>query len=338
MKEAMFYRQLENEKVECTLCPHFCKLNNGQIGVCRVRQNKNGKLYSLTYGKAVAVHVDPIEKKPLFHVAPGSRSFSVATVGCNFKCKFCQNYDISQVPDLSIIDRYSQQFTPRDLVEMAVRNHCKSIAYTYTEPTIFYEYAFDTAQLAHKLGILNVFVTNGYISPEPLEKIKSILDAANVDLKSFSDKFYRKFTGARLQPVLDTLKLMKKSDIWVEVTTLVIPGENDSPEELTKIAKFISSELGQETPWHVSRFYPQYHLQTHSSTPVSTLELAFKIGKKQGLHYVYVGNVPGSEGENTVCPNCGKMLVRRIGYQIQENNIENGACKFCGKSIAGLGL
>ncbi len=336
MKEASFYRPLDEKRVECFLCPHLCKLKDEQVGICRVRQNRGGKLYSLVYGKAIAVHVDPIEKKPLFHVAPGSQSFSVATVGCNFKCKFCQNYDISQVPDLSIIDRYSRQFSPRDLVEMAVRNHCKSIAYTYTEPTIFFEYAYDTAKLAHELGILNVFVTNGYISPEPLEKIQPFLDAANVDLKSFSDEFYRKFTGARLEPVLKTLKLMKKLDIWMEVTTLVIPGENDSDEELTEIARFIANDLGSDTPWHVSRFYPQYHLQTHSPTPVSTLERALEIGTKAGLRYVYVGNVPGSEGENTVCPQCKETVIHRFGYRIQENHVQLGKCEFCGAAIDGL--
>ena len=336
MKEAQFYRQLAEGAVECTLCPHFCKLKENQIGICRVRQNKNGKLYSLVYEKAVAVHVDPIEKKPLFHVAPGSQSFSMATVGCNFKCKFCQNYDISQVPDINIIDHYSKQFTPRDLVEMAIRNRCQSIAYTYTEPTIYYEYAFDTAKLASEVGLLNVFVTNGYINPDPLMKIKPYLHAANVDLKSFRDDFYRKFTGARLQPVLDTLKLMKKLNIWVEVTTLVIPGENDSGEELLDIASFIKEELGEETPWHVSRFYPQYNLQDHPPTPVSTLEKAYEVGKMQGLRYVYVGNVPGSDAENTICYNCGKILIKRFGYQINENNIVDGNCKFCGAKIDGL--
>ncbi|OQX87381.1 AmmeMemoRadiSam system radical SAM enzyme [candidate division KSB1 bacterium 4484_87] len=336
MREAQFYRKLNDKQVECTLCPHFCKLKEGQIGICRVRQNIDGTLYSLVYGKAVAVHVDPIEKKPLFHVAPGSKSFSVATAGCNFKCKFCQNFDISQLPDLKIIDRYSRQFTPQDLVEIAIKNHCKSIAYTYTEPTIFYEYAYDTAKLAHEVGIINVFVTNGYINPDPLKKIKPYLDAANVDLKSYRDEFYRKFTGARLQPVLDTLKLMKNLDIWLEVTTLVIPGENDSTEELTEIARFISNELGAETPWHVSRFYPQYQLQTHPPTPVSTLERAFEIGKAEGLRYVYVGNVPGGDAENTVCPSCGKTLIRRVGYQILENNIKNGMCAFCEVKIDGL--
>ncbi|MBL7093413.1 AmmeMemoRadiSam system radical SAM enzyme [candidate division KSB1 bacterium] len=338
MKEALFYQQLENNKVICELCPHLCKLNENQIGNCNVRKNLSGKLFSLLYGKSIAMHVDPIEKKPLFHVAPGSRSFSMATAGCNFFCKFCQNSDISQVSRSINLDLIGQKLSPTELVAMAVRNNCLSIAYTYTEPTIYFEYAYDTAKIAHQQGLLNVFVTNGFINPEPLQYIHEYLDAANVDLKSFSDNFYKKLVGAKLSPVLETLKLMKKLNIWVEVTTLIIPGENDSDEELKQIAGFIKDELGQETPWHISRFYPQYKLGNHPPTPVSTLQKAYDIGKEQGLRYVYMGNVPGNQTESSFCYNCGEMIVDRYGYQIQKNNIKSGKCRFCGVEIDGVGM
>ncbi len=336
MKEALFYRPIEDGKVLCELCPHFCKLKEKQIGICGVRQNIAGKLYSLVYGKPIAVHVDPIEKKPLFHVAPGSQSFSISTFGCNFHCKFCQNHDISQVQGTDAIDRQSQEITPEKLVTMAKRTSCNSIAYTYTEPTIYYEYAYDTAKIAHENGLLNVFVTNGYINPEPLQFIKDYLNAANVDLKSFSENFYKKLVGAKLAPVLETLKLMKKLNIFVEITTLVIPGENDSVAELTAIASFIKNEMGPETPWHISRFYPHYRLMGYSPTPVSTLNRAREIGLAQGLRYVYLGNVPGTDAENTYCYRCGQLLIERYGYQIIQNNLESGKCKHCSVKIDGL--
>lgn len=336
MKEAMFYQVEADQRVVCQLCPHLCRLKPGQVGICGVRQNLDGKLFSLVYGKAIAVHIDPIEKKPLFHVLPGSQSFSIATVGCNFHCKFCQNYDISQVRDVGDIDRFSREISPEELVQMAKHNRCQSIAYTYTEPTIYFEYAYDTAQLAHQQGLLNVFVTNGYINPEPLQKIHDVLDAANVDLKSFSDQFYRKMTGGKLQPVLETLKLMKKLDIYVEITTLLIPGENDSDEELTAIAEFIKNDLGVDTPWHISRFYPHYRLTDHSPTPVASLNRARDIGLAQGLRYVYLGNVPGSDAENTYCYHCGKLIIERYGFQIIQNHIVAGNCRFCGTQIDGL--
>jgi pyruvate formate lyase activating enzyme len=336
VKEALFYQQLEDNKIICELCPHLCKLNEKQIGICSVRKNLLGKLYSLVYGKSIAVHVDPIEKKPLFHLAPGSRSFSMATAGCNFHCKFCQNSDISQVSRTINLDLIGQELSPAELVAMAVRNNCLSIAYTYTEPTIYFEYAYDTAKIAHQQGLLNVFVTNGFINAEPLQYIHEYLDAANVDLKSFNDNFYKKLVGAKLIPVLDTLKLMKKLNIWVEVTTLIIPGENDSEEELRQIAGFIKNEMGEETPWHISRFYPQYKFANHTSTPVATLQKAYDIGKEEGLRYVYMGNVPGNQTESSLCYNCGEIIIDRDGYQIQKNNIKSGKCKFCGVKIDGV--
>ncbi|MCD4664851.1 MAG: AmmeMemoRadiSam system radical SAM enzyme [Bacteroidales bacterium] len=338
MREALFYQKQEDNKVICELCPHYCKLKDGQTGICNVRKNEGGILYSMVYGRSIAVHVDPIEKKPLFHLAPGSRSFSMATAGCNFQCKFCQNHDISQVTEKINLNMIGQELTPEEIVKMAKRNNCVSIAYTYTEPTIFFEYAYDTAKLAHQQGMLNVFVTNGYINPEPLKYISQYLDAANVDLKSFNEDFYKKLVGAKLQPVLDTLKLMKKLNILIEVTTLVIPGENDSPEELAQIAGFIKNELGEETPWHISRFYPQYKLASHPPTSVSTLKKAYNIGREHGLRYVYLGNVQGDQAESTFCYNCEKLLIERYGYQILENNIESGSCKFCETKVDGLNM
>ena len=338
MKEAMFYQQLEGQKVQCTLCPHNCKLKPDQIGICGVRQNIGGKLVSLVYERAIAVHVDPIEKKPLFHVAPGSQSFSMATVGCNFECAFCQNSDISQVPQSLNVAETGTLMSAQEIVSLAKRNNCRSIAYTYTEPTIYFEYAYDCCRLARKEELLNVFVTNGYINPEPLKTVAPYLDAANVDLKSFTDSFYHKLVGAKLEPVLSTLKLMKELGIWIEVTTLVIPTKNDSDEELRNIAGFIKNELGEETPWHISRFYPQHNLNSVPPTPVSTLSRAREIGLAEGLRYVYTGNVPGDEGESTFCYNCGKLLLKRYGFSVRDNHINDSKCEFCGIPIDGLAL
>jgi len=336
MREALLYEKLKNKKVRCNLCPHHCVIEEAKRGICGVKENKEGTLYSLVYGRAVASGVDPIEKKPFFHFFPGSYAFSIATVGCNFSCLFCQNADISQFPKekKEIIGEF---LPPEEIVSYAKRNKCKSISYTYTEPTIFFEYAYETAKIAHQQGIKNNFVTNGFISKEAIKLISPYLDAANVDLKSFGDDFYKKFCGARLQPVLDSLKLMKELGIWVEVTTLIIPTLNDSAEELKSIAEFILG-LGQETPWHISRFYPHYKMADLPPTPVETLHKAREIGKKVGLNYVYSGNVPGDEGENTFCPDCGKKLIRRYGFQTLKNYIKEGKCPYCGTKIAGVGM
>jgi len=335
LKEAMFYEKLEDKMVNCNLCSHRCrKIADSKRGICGVRENRDGKLYSLVYGKAVARSIDPIEKKPLFNFLPGSRSYSIATVGCNFRCENCQNYDISQMPQErgTIV---GQDVSPEEIVSAAKRNNCESIAYTYTEPTIFFEYAYDTAKHAKKEGIKNVFVTNGYITPEALKQISPYLDAANIDLKSFSDEFYRKRCGARLQPVLDSIRLYKSLGIWTEITTLIIPTLNDSEEELKKIAEFIS-EVGKDTPWHISQFHPTYKLIDLPRTPVTTLRKAREIGLEAGLKYVYEGNVPGEDGESTYCPNCGKTLIHRFGYHIKENKIKNSTCTYCGAEIDGL--
>ena len=336
MREAMFYEKLDDKMVKCNLCSHRCsRIADSKGGICGVRENKNGKLFSLVYGRVAARSVDPIEKKPLFHFLPGSRSYSIATVGCNFRCDNCQNYDISQPPkERKII--VGQDVSPEEIVSAAKRNNCASIAYTYSEPTIFFEYAYDTAKLASKEGIKNVFVTNGYITEEALQEIEPYLDAANIDLKSFSDDFYRKNCGARLNPVLDSIRLYKSLGIWTEITTLIIPSLNDSEEELHKIAEFIKKEVGEDTPWHITQFHPTYKLIDLPRTPVTILRRAREIGLEAGLRYVYEGNVPGENGENTYCHNCGKMLIRRFGYQILENKIKNSACTYCGAKIGGI--
>jgi pyruvate formate lyase activating enzyme len=336
LKEAMFYEMLDNNLVNCNLCSHRCrKIADFKRGLCGVRENRDGKLFSLVYGKAVAKSVDPIEKKPLFNFLPGSMSYSIATVGCNFRCDNCQNYDISQLPKVRNII-VGQDIQPEEIVSAAKRNNCKSIAYTYSEPTIFFEFAYDIAKLARKEGLKNVFVTNGYITSEALTEISPYLDAANIDLKSFSDEFYRKRCGARLQPVLDSIRLYKKLGIWIELTTLIIPTLNDSEGELQKIAEFIKKEVGEDTPWHITQFHPMYKLPELPRTPVSILRKARQIGLETGLKYVYEGNVLGENGENTYCPSCGKPLIRRIGFSIKENKIKNSACTYCSTKIDGL--
>jgi len=336
MHEAMFYTKESDQRVLCGLCRFRCLISDGGRGICRVRANRGGTLFSLVYGKVVAEHLDPIEKKPLFHVLPGSKSYSIATVGCNFRCRHCQNYSISQVePGMAIPGTHR---TPADIVQSAVKSGASSIAYTYTEPTIFYEFALDTARLAKEHGLVNIFVTNGYISPEPLAEIAPVLDAANIDLKGFSDKFYREIVGAKLPEVLDCIVEYRRLGIWLEITTLIIPGMNDSEEELKGIAAFIVQNLGAETPWHVSQFYPTYRLTDHGRTPVATLRMAREIGLSSGLKHVYEGNVPGEGGENTFCPSCGAMVVKRHGYTIVGNRLTGGSCPACGEKVAGIGL
>jgi pyruvate formate lyase activating enzyme len=334
MKEARFYSKGEDLSVDCHLCNHRCHIQEGKKGVCAVRQNMNGVLYTLVYGNLVAQHIDPIEKKPLFHYYPGSQSYSLATVGCNFRCLHCQNADISQAPRESFISSH-QLVPPERVVEATKKYRCQSISYTYTEPTIYFEYAYDTAVLAKKEGIGNVFVTNGYITREALTTIKPYLDAANIDLKSFKEDFYRRVCGARLQPTLDTIRAYKEFGIWIELTTLIIPNHNDTEEELRDIVRFIR-ELGVDTPWHVTAFYPTYKLNDQPRTPVALLRKAREIGLKEGLRYVYTGNVPGDNGENTYCYQCGKVLVKRIGFSIQENKVRDSKCYSCGAKIDGM--
>jgi len=344
MKEALLYEKLPEQRVRCNLCAHRCVIAPGRKGICLVRENQDGMLYTLVYGIPLSQAVDPIEKKPLFHFYPGSTSFSIATVGCNFRCEFCQNYDISQMPrDQGRI--MGNQATPEQVVHAAERHGCRSIAYTYTEPTIFFEYSYDIARLAHATGIASVYVTNGYMTGEMLELFQGVsdghepwLDAANVDLKAFRDETYKKVCGARLQPVLDSLKRMEELGVWVEVTTLVVPGMNDSEGELRDIAQFIARELGAEVPWHVSRFHPDYKMVDRGPTPASTLQQAYDLGREAGLNYVYVGNMPGARLEDTICPNCGQRVIERRGFQVTRRNLRDGKCGNCGASIAGVGM
>jgi pyruvate formate lyase activating enzyme len=339
MHEAQFYRQGNDGEgksdVICELCAHHCRIKDGHRGICGVRENRKGVLYSLVYGWLVAENVDPVEKKPLFHVLPGSRSYSISTVGCNFHCRHCQNFSISQ-PGAFAADAVPGILrSPEHVVASALSNGCQSISYTYVEPTIFFEFAYDCCVLAHKQGLKNIFVSNGYIAEKPTRKLAPVLDAINIDIKSFSDDFYRKICGARLQPVLDTVRLMHELGVWVEITTLVIPGLNDSDAELTEIAEFILS-VDPSMPWHVTAFYPTYKMTDRPPTSASSLQKAREIGLRAGLRYVYEGNVPGSGGENTVCPSCQARLFRRSGFTIKENRLVDGGCPQCGERIAGI--
>ncbi|HAR49748.1 radical SAM protein [Smithella sp. SCADC] len=334
MKEAMLYEKLSEGQVRCNLCSHRCAIKPDKRGVCGVRENREGVLYSLVYGTLIAENIDPIEKKPFFHVYPASRSYSIATVGCNFSCDFCQNHDISQMPRATRMIA-GNDFLPSEIVARAKKSGSKTIAYTYTEPTIYFELAYDTAKIAAENGLINVFVTNGFMTTEAIETIAPYLTAANVDLKSFRDDFYKKKCGARLNPVLESLKKMKEKGIWVEITTLLIPTLNDSEEELKDIAGFIAG-LGVETPWHISRFHPQFKMQNLPATPVASLHRAVEIGKQAGLKYVYSGNVPGDEGENTYCFNCGNLLIERYGFRIVRNNLKGNKCNKCGTQLEGV--
>lgn len=289
---------------------------------------------SLVYGKVIAMNIDPIEKKPLFHFLPGSKSLSIATVGCNFKCDNCQNFEISQYPKEHSYDIQGSDMTPEEIVENAEIKNCASISYTYTEPTIFFEFAYDCAKLAHEKGIKNVFVSNGYTSPEAVKTIAPYLDANNIDFKG-DEEFYRKVCGAKAEPVRETIRLMKKLGVWVEITTLVIPGFNNSDDKLKAIAEFISS-VDHSIPWHVTQFHPIYKMMNVPSTPVSILKKAYDIGRSAGLKYVYVGNVPGDSGESTFCPNCEAVLIKRIGFDIVENKISSGRCSNCGTVVKGI--
>ncbi|MDO3376720.1 AmmeMemoRadiSam system radical SAM enzyme [Geoalkalibacter halelectricus] len=338
MKEAMFWEKAGDHQVRCGLCRFRCLIAEGRRGVCGVRENRAGILYTLVYGRSVAENVDPIEKKPLFHFHPGSLSYSVATVGCNFRCLHCQNHQISQVAHDSGVELTGHPLPPAEIVRRAKQSGCRSIAYTYTEPTIFFEYAYDTAVLARREGIKNVFVTNGYTTAQALAAIAPYLDGANVDLKGFSENFYREVVGATLAGVLDTLKEYRRLGIWIEVTTLLIPGRNDQPGELRKLANFIAKELGVDTPWHVTAFYPTYKLTDAPPTPAQTLRLARKIGLEAGLRYVYTGNIPGEQGESTFCSGCGELLFERRGFRLGRMNLNEGRCRSCATPVAGVGL
>jgi len=333
---AEFARGTPSTSIRCDACAHRCIVREGRRGICGVRENRGGKLVSLVYGEAVTAHPEAIEKKPYFHAFAGSMAYSLATEGCNLHCRYCQNWEISQAPREGLRPQ-TRWLAPEVAVEEALATGCRSIAYTYVEPTVFLEYALDTARLARTAGLANVVVTNGYQTPEALELMAPLLDAANVDLKAFDDRFYRRISGARLEPVKETLVAMHRAGIWVEVTTLLIPGQNDDPSELERAAAWIAAELGPETPWHLSRFFPAYWLSDLGPTPLATLRAAAEIARMAGLRHVYVGNAGGDDQTDTYCASCGRRLVRRFGYRILANDVRDGCCPDCGARLAGIG-
>jgi len=330
-KKMKYYKKEEvKERIICLLCQHYCKLKEGQTGICGVNKNVNGELKNLVYSHPIALNVDPVEKKPLYHMLPGSKALSFGTVGCNFKCPFCQNWDISQETKVS----KEIEVSPKQMVELALEYGAESIAYTYNEPTIFYPYAKDIGLIAKEKGLKNIFVSNGFESEEIVEDMSSWVDAANIDLKSWDDSYYKKALKGGLEAVKNTLRRMVKAGIWVEVTTLIIPGENDSDEELKAMAEFIANDLGKHVPWHLSAFYPDYKMLDHESTKLETLQRAKKIGQKAGLDYIYLGNVP-VHGD-TYCPECGELLIDRTEYSVTVNKLIEGQCPKCDRKIEGL--
>ena len=330
-KEAKFYKSLKNKMVQCSLCHHGCKIGNSQIGVCGVRKNENGKLHTLIYGSCSSIAVDPIEKKPLYHFYPGSSALSFGTVGCNFKCLHCQNASISRAkPDFC----YMKEINPEEVVELAEKSKCRGIAWTYNEPTIWHEFTFDSSKLAKKKNLYIVYVSNGYIQEDPLKEISPYLDAINVDVKAFTEDFYKKVCKARLQPVLDTCVLVKELDIHLEVTYLIIPGYNDSVDEIKQFCSWIVEKLGVDTPVHFSRFHPDFEMTNIPRTPMETMIKAYNIARDSGLHYTYLGNIPPGEYENTVCPRCKNICIERHGFSVNLAGIKNGKCAKCGNSIS----
>ena len=332
-KEASWYKKLKNSTVQCALCPRRCVIKDNATGFCGVRQNKAGKLYSLVYGKATAVQIDPVEKKPLYHFLPGSAAFSIGTVGCTLICQHFQNWTTSQAKPGKW---HTYDLTPAEIVKKAVEEHCESIAYTYNEPTVFAEYALDTAKLAKKKGIKNIFVTNGFTNPESLKDICKHMDAANVDLKAFDNEFYKKYTGSWMEPILEALKTYQEKKVWLEITNLIIPKLNDDMEKIKQMCAWIKENLGQDVPLHFSAFYPAYKLEDMPPTSAATLMEARKIAMKIGLHYIYIGNVITTDEENTICPKCKKQLIERSYFNIIQNNIKDGKCPHCGYKIAGV--
>lgn len=337
IKEATLYRHLKKQYVQCTACEHFCAVEPGGMGRCGIRRNYDGGLYLVVYGQAAALHVDPVEKKPLFHFLPTRPILSLGTVGCNFQCQFCQNWEISQTGHLADPDaRLGQAAMPADLVATCQRRGIPMLAYTYNEPTVFFEYAYDTARLAHAQGIRNVFVSSGFESLAALEMIEPYLDSINVDLKAFDDEFYRQVCGTRLKPVMRNIEhIVHRTRIWIEITTLLIPGLNDSQAELKDMAAWLAS-LSPDLPWHISAFHPDYQMLDRPPTPHKTLMQAWEIGKEAGLNYVYVGNVHDHERESTYCPSCGQLLISRSWYSVSLHWTQPGLCHGCGAQIPGV--
>lgn len=337
MREARLWEALGGDAVQCRLCNHFCRIGDGERGRCGVRENQAGLLLTLVYDRVAAANLDPVEKKPLYHFHPGTQTFSFGTPGCNFSCSFCQNASLSQPPRAG--GRIAgHPATPESLLAAALECSAASISYTYSEPTVFFELAQDTARLAHGKGLKNILVSNGFMSRFCLDELAGLVDAANIDLKAFTEEFYRERCGGKLAPVLENLKRIRALGWWLEVTTLLIPGLNDSEGELRDIAGFIAGDLGPDTPWHVSRFHPQYKLQDLPPTPLASLERAAAAGSAAGLRYVYVGNVPGDEHGHTFCPSCGQVVIRRLGFAVTGLEVKDGRCARCGADIAGVGL
>jgi len=333
LKEVKFYKKLADLKIQCEICPKKCEIADLERGYCGNKENRKGSYYSLVYGQSCAAHLDPIEKKPLFHYLPSTTAFSIAAVGCNFECKFCQNWKIAQYRPEQIESIY---LPPHEVVSLSKERGCPTIAYTYSEPVVFYEYMYDTSKLAKREGIGSVMISNGYINEAPLIELCKELTGVKIDLKAFSEKFYKDYCSGELKPVLDTLKTLKRIGIWYEIVVLLIPTLNDGDQELTQMCQWIKSELGAEVPVHFSRFHPMYKIINLPSTPIKTLENARNIAKRAGLHYVYIGNVPGHEGESTYCPGCGEVVIKRIGYSILKNAIKAGKCSNCGWIIPGV--
>ncbi|MCX5699267.1 MAG: AmmeMemoRadiSam system radical SAM enzyme [Candidatus Omnitrophica bacterium] len=336
MKEAQLYTRLENRQVHCQLCAHHCKIPDGKFGFCGVRQNISGILYTRNYAKLVAANIDPVEKKPLYHFLPGTSTFSIASAGCNFRCGFCQNWEISQlVPRTSLDKRFKVlDFSADKVIKLAQQFNCRSIAYTYTEPTIYFEFVLETAKLAKAAALRNIFVTNGYLSAKAISLLAPYLDAVNIDLKFFKESSYQRICSASLGSVLDAIQLLNAAGVWIEVTTLIIPGENDTPEELTVMAKFIAS-VNKDIPWHISRFQADYKFKDYPPTPERTLKLAYDLGLSQGLRYVYVGNF-GAWGQDTLCGRCQKLLIKRDGFNILESHLAQNRCVFCQAVLPGV--
>lgn len=333
MKEALYYKKLKNNIVNCNLCPTNCVIKPDNFGDCGARKNIDGTLYSLVYAKLASVSIDPIEKKPLYHFLPGSHSLSIGTLGCNLHCLHCQNYDISQ----SKADQFiGKEVEPKELIETAIKNSCKSISYTYNEPTIFYEYVIETAKLARKKGIKNIMVTNGYINKEPLQELYPLIDAANIDLKSIDEDFYKKVCSVRLNPILESIKEIKKIGTWIELTNLIIPGYNDSKQQIEKLVKWVKENVGTRVPLHFSAFYPTYKLLDAERTPPETLLKAKEIAKKQGLKYIYLGNTSLPDAGTTYCPKCSKPLIERGWFEVKTNLVKNNKCPYCKEKIDGV--
>jgi len=330
--EARYYEKLDHKKIRCLLCPRECVIDDRERGYCGVRENRDGTYYSLVYSRPCTYHIDPIEKKPLFHFHPGSLAFSLATAGCNLNCKFCQNWQISQVGPEQVDSIY---LPPEKIAQAASANRCVSIAYTYSEPTIFYEYMEDIASSAHSYDVKSVVVTAGYIAQKPLEALCKKVDAIKVDLKAFSEKYYKEIVNGELKPVLDSLVTMQKMNVWTEIVYLVVPTLNDSDDEFRGLCKWVKENLGTDVPIHFTRFHPQYILKNLPPTPLATLERAKAIADAEGLNFVYIGNVPGHKAENTYCPKCAKLIVERIGFQIKSINLNKDHCKFCNHPIPG---